>query len=434
MDINKIEKIKVAFYTLGCKVNQYETNLMKESCINNNYEIVDFNDIADIYIVNSCSVTNLATRKTRNILAKCKRKNENCITVLVGCYAEELVYSNNQDKVVCDYIFGNEEKKNIIQLLKEKTRVNVCNIEDVDKYVQTDILKTGVNIRESVKIEDGCNNFCSYCIIPYLRGRIRSRNINDILSEVESLTNNGVLEIIIVGIEIASYGKDLDEDITLIDVIEKINSIKKVKRIRLGSIEPRFLTDENIERLSKIDKLCNYFHISVQSLDNNVLSRMNRKYTNDYVLNAITKLRDKFINCAITCDLIVGFINESIPEFNTTVEYIKKIKFSNMNVFKFSKRKYTKAYNMDTTVTDLDKDNRSKEIIKLGNTLSTEFMSKFLGKKEFVLFEEFKDGYLYGYTTNYIKVKVKGSNNLWKKVVEVELISLEKDLILGILV
>ena len=429
--------MKIAFYTLGCKVNQYETDLMTLEFKKAGFDIVDFSDKADIYVVNSCSVTNLSTRKTRQQLSKAKRQGG--IVVLVGCYAEEVKQDTRLSNV--DLVLGNEEKKDIVNYVKdylnnyEKEKSNVqykiADISKVKRYVQKDILDKGINIRESVKIEDGCNNFCTYCIIPYLRGRVRSRNIDDIEKEVKELVKNGTYEIVLVGIEIASYGKDLDNKLNLVDVIEKISKIDGLKRIRLSSIEPRILTDENIIRMSKIKKLCPHFHISVQSLNNNVLKNMNRKYTKEFLLDRINTLRKYFDDPAITCDIIVGFPKESDEDFLETLNTAKQIGFYEIHVFRYSKRKYTLARDFDGQIDGNIKNERSRKLLALANDLKMNYMKKYLGKKVDVLFELYKDGYLYGYTSNYIKVKVKGDKILWGSLQEVELDSIEEELILG---
>lgn len=313
------------------------------------------------------------------------------------------------------------------------TKVNyvIGDISKKKKYIQEEKLERGINIRESIKIEDGCNNFCSYCIIPFLRGRVRSRNINDIIEEITDISKNGVKEVVLVGIEIASYGKDLDDNINLVDVVEKISMIKGIERIRLGSLEPRVLTDENIVRLSKIKKLCPHFHISVQNLDDNVLKRMNRHYNFEFLFSRVEMLRKYFNNPAITCDIIVGFPGETEEEFNNTIERVKKIGFYEIHVFKYSKRKWTVAAKMKDQVDGNIANFRSEKLIELGNKLKLSYINKYLGNTKNVLFESYKDGYLYGYTDNYIRVKVKGDEKLWGKLLPVELSLVEKDLILG---
>lgn len=428
--------MKVAFYTLGCKVNQYETDFMQKKFADEGFSIVDFNEKSDIYVVNSCSVTNLSTRKTRQALSKAKRHGG--IVILAGCYAQEINDDRKLENV--DIIIGNEEKQDIVNivkdyLLKQNKKQNVLykisDIGKIKKYTQKGGLEKGINIRESVKIEDGCNNFCSYCIIPYVRGRVRSRKLDDIISEVKSLVKSGVGEVVLVGIEIASYGKDLDTDISLIDVIEKINKVEGLKRIRLGSIEPRVLTDEAITRLSKIDKLCPHFHISVQSLDNNVLKRMNRKYTREDIFNITDKLRKNIKDVAFTCDIIVGFPGETDEEFENTIEGIKRVGFYEVHTFKYSKRKWTKAAKMENQIDGNIANMRSEKVITLANILKNDYMKKYLGKKMDVLFEVYEDGFLYGYTSNYIKVKVRGDKSKWGCQLKTELDLIKDDMILG---
>lgn len=436
--------MKVAFYTLGCKVNQYETDIMIKEFMDKGYEVVKFTEKANIYVINSCSVTNMSTRKTRQYLSRAK--NMGGIVVLVGCYAEVVKEESNTKNV--DLVLGNEEKKEVVKYVEKyleennikfsdskiennKAKYVIGDISKVKKYIQKEKLEKGINIRESIKIEDGCNNFCSYCIIPYLRGRVRSRSLEDIKDEVTSLVKNGVREVVLVGIEIASYGKDLDKNIGLVDVVETISKIDGLNRVRLGSLEPRILTDDNITRLSKIDKLCPHFHISVQSIDNDVLSRMNRHYTREFLFDRVSMLKKYFTNPAITCDIIVGFPGETDEEFSNTIDGVKKIEFYELHVFKYSKRKWTRAAKMENQVDGNISAKRSEELISIGNELKDKYMNEYLGKTLDVLFESYDNGYLYGYTPNYIKVKVKGDESLWGKQVPVKLYSKEEELMLG---
>lgn len=436
--------MKVAFYTLGCKVNQYETDIMIKEFMDKGYEVVKFTEKANIYVINSCSVTNMSTRKTRQYLSRAK--NMGGIVVLVGCYAESIKEEDGIKNV--DLVLGNEEKKEVVKYVEKyleennikfsdskiennKAKYVIGDISKVKKYIQKEKLEKGINIRESIKIEDGCNNFCSYCIIPYLRGRVRSRSLEDIKDEVTSLVKNGVREVVLVGIEIASYGKDLDKNIGLVDVVETISKIDGLNRVRLGSLEPRILTDDNITRLSKIDKLCPHFHISVQSIDNGVLSRMNRHYTREILFDRVSMLKKYFTNPAITCDIIVGFPGETDEEFSNTIDGVKKIEFYELHVFKYSKRKWTRAAKMENQVDGNISAKRSEELISIGNELKDKYMNEYLGKTLDVLFESYDNGYLYGYTPNYIKVKVKGDESLWGKQVPVTLYSKEEELMLG---
>ena len=423
--------MKVAFYTLGCKVNQYETDLMMKQFEEKGHKIVNFSDTADVYVVNSCSVTNLATRKTRQILSRAKSKHG--IVVLCGCYAEEIkdLKDHQEELKNVDIVLGNEEKKDIVSYIEKyvsyhKKVYKISDISKVTKYVQKSMLEKGINVRESVKIEDGCNNFCTYCIIPYLRGRVRSRKLEDIKEEVKNLVSNGVKEVVLVGIEIASYGKDLDNNLNLIDVVEQVSKIEGLERVRLGSLEPRILTDENIIRLSKIDKLCNHFHLSVQSLDDDVLKKMNRKYDVNFLFSRVEMLRKYFNNPGITCDIIVGFPSETEDSFLNTYNNAKKIGFSDMHVFKYSKRKYTRAANFDLQVDGNVKNLRSEKLIELGKVMTNNYLKNYLGKRVLVLFDTYKNGMLEGYTSNYIKVKLRGDKKLWQKTLEVELCSIEK--------
>lgn len=436
--------MKVAFYTLGCKVNQYETDIMIKEFMDKGYEVVKFTEKANIYVINSCSVTNMSTRKTRQYLSRAK--NMGGIVVLVGCYAESIKEEDSIKNV--DLVLGNEEKKEVVKYVEKYLDENnikfsdskignnnvkyvIGDISKVKKYIQKEKLEKGINIRESIKIEDGCNNFCSYCIIPYLRGRVRSRSLEDIKDEVTTLVKNGVREVVLVGIEIASYGKDLDENIDLVDVVETISKIDGLNRVRLGSLEPRILTDDNITRLSKINKLCPHFHISVQSIDNGVLSRMNRHYTREFLFDRVSMLKKYFLHPAITCDIIVGFPGETDEEFSNTIDGVKKIGFYELHVFKYSKRKWTRAAKMENQVDGNISAKRSEELISIGNELKGKYMNEYLGKTLDVLFESYDNGYLYGYTPNYIKVKVKGDESLWGKQVPVKLYSKEEELMLG---
>jgi threonylcarbamoyladenosine tRNA methylthiotransferase MtaB len=404
---------------------------MIKECSDAGFEIVDFDELSDFYIVNSCSVTNLSTRKTRQYLSKAKKNGG--IVILVGCYAQEI--KDKDDIKNVDIILGNEEKKEIVKYLTEykvnNRLIDISDIGQVKKYIQKYRLDKAINVRESVKIEDGCNNFCSYCIIPYVRGRVRSRDLNEIIDEVKELVSSGVGEIVLVGIEIASYGKDLGQKISLIDVIEAVSKVDGLKRIRLGSIEPRILTDDTIDRMSKIGKLCPHFHISVQSLDNEVLKRMNRKYTREYVISTVERIRKVIPNASFTCDVIVGFPGETDEEFSNTLAGVNEIKFYEIHVFKYSKRKWTKAEKMENQVDGNVSNDRSEKLIKRAAELKNEYMSKYIGKELPVLFESYLDGYLYGYTPNYIKVKVRGDEKLWGCQLKTELVSIEKDLILG---
>ena len=422
--------MKIAFFTLGCKVNQYETDLMMKSFVDAGYTIVDFKEKADIYVINSCSVTNLSTRKTRQYLSRAKSKGG--IVVLAGCYAQEISKDEKLQNV--DIIIGNQEKNDVVSVVdkfvKENNKKLVYKVSEIGKqkrYIQEDSLSSGRQIRESIKIEDGCDNFCTYCIIPYVRGRIRSRDLNDIISEISLLVNSGVGEVVLVGIEIASYGKDLEESVTLVDVIEKVSQIPNLKRIRLGSLEPRVLNEDNLKRMAKIDKLCPHFHISVQSLDNDVLKRMNRHYTRETVFEIVDNIKKYFESPAFTCDIIVGFPGETDEEFNNTIEGAKKIGFYEVHAFKYSKRKWTVAAKMENQVDGNIAQQRSETLISFANEMKIEYMNSFIGKEMKVLIEEQNGNIAQGYTPNYIMVKVKTDKTLIGKEIVVKLDSINND-------
>lgn len=430
--------MKIAFLTLGCKVNKYETDLLKEKAEAAGYLIVDFNSLADIYCINSCSVTNMSDRKTRQMVSKARKQNEDAIIAAIGCSVE----SEKESITGADIILGNSNKRELIDVLKlyinNKGKVNLklkSSIEDISKVKKydEDELNKGYDIREAIKIEDGCNNFCSYCIIPYLRGRIRSRNIDSVVKEVKRLCANGVKEIILVGIEVASYGKDL-EDVNLFNLLSELEEISQLERIRLSSLEPRFLTAEHISKLSKYKKLCPHFHISMQSGNNEVLKRMNRKYTKEELISVCKNLKQNFEEVYLAADLIVGFPGETNEEFKDTIKTIYEMGLSEIHVFRYSKRKYTLASKMDGQVDGNIKKERSQKILEISSELKKEYLNKFIERKVRVLFENESNGYLEGITKNYIKVKVKGESNLCGTIQDVVITSLEKENMIGILI
>jgi len=428
--------MKVAFLTLGCKVNKYETDLLKEKFEMAGHFVVDFNTKADMYCINSCSVTNMSDRKTRQMLSKARKQNPNAIVAVIGCSAQS---SESADEFSqADIVLGNDEKMDLLEVVqkfeKEKgiKKIGLQDISKVKRYRNVGSLNKGYDLREQVKIEDGCNNFCSYCIIPYIRGRVRSRDLDSIKKEAINLVNNGVKEIVLVGIEVASYGKDL-ENIDLFDVIDILENIDGLQRIRLSSIEPRFLTSENIVRLAKYKKLCAHFHISMQSGNTDVLKRMNRKYAKEDLIRVCNDLNNNFDDPYIAADVIVGFPKETDMEFLDTIDTIKQMKLCEVHVFKYSKRKYTLASKMDGQIDGTVKKQRSNEILKLSKELNNSFLNKYLGKNVKVLFENYTDGNLTGYTSNYIKVKTKGEKKLCGTIQDVVITSLEKGIVQGVL-
>ena len=423
--------MKVAFYTLGCKVNQYETDLLKDIFEKNGYTIVDFANKADIYIINTCSVTNMSDRKSRQMINFAKKRNKDSVVCVMGCYAQAIKDKINEYENI-DIAIGNEEKEKVYEIvtncLKEKKKkyIKISDINKVKKYYQKGMLDRAYDVRESVKIEDGCNNFCSYCIIPYVRGRIRSRSLEDIVKEVELLAKDNVKEVVLVGIEIASYGKDLTE-YSLIDVIEEVSKIDGIERIRLGSIEPRWITKENIERMKKVDKLCKHFHLSLQSGSTTVLKRMNRKYTTEEFLERVQMLKEAFKDdLALTTDIIVGFPGETDEEFNKTLKFVETVGFKEIHVFKYSKRDGTVAAKMEGQIDGNIKHERSQKLIELSSRLTKEYNQKYIGKKVKVLVEKISDSNIEGYTDTYIKVKKRVDEN-WLKTGEILELTLEEE-------
>ena len=414
---------KVAFVTLGCKVNQYESNAMAQKFIDKNYKICDIEDSPDIIIVNTCTVTNIADRKSRQLLRKVKEENPNSVVVACGCYVQ--VAKDKIDEIEeIDISIGNSEKKDIVQIVEnyiyQKEKIN--NIFDINK--EKDFSEMGAvtyteKTRATIKIQDGCNNFCTYCLIPYARGRVRSRKKENIIKEVEEVAQKGIQEIVITGIHIASYGLDFSENYKMIDLLEDLNKIDGIKRIRLGSLEPSLITEEFTQRLSKLEKICNHFHLSLQSGCDETLKRMNRKYTTKEFTEVAKRLRSYFKDANLTTDIIVGFPGETNEEFTKTYEFLKEIKFYKMHVFKYSPREGTPASKMPNQVDGKTKEERSQKLIELSDKNQEEYNKKYFSEPQEVLFEEQKDGIWTGYTTNYVKVSYKSNENLENKIVKI---------------
>ena len=424
---------KVAFCSLGCKVNQYETNAMAQKFIEHGYEVVEFDEYADVYIVNTCTVTNVADRKSRQMLRRAKEINKDATLVACGCYAQ--VAKDELKKIPeIDLIIGNNEKNDIIQIVEN--HISQKGAEDLvsDVMYKLDYVELGTTTytektRAVIKVQDGCDRFCSYCLIPYARGHIRSRKIENVIEEIKKVVEEGINEVVITGIHIASYGRDFKgENIGLIDLLEEINKIQGLHRIRLGSIEPTIITDEFVERLSKLDKICDHFHLSLQSGCTETLKRMNRRYTTEEFKAVTKRLRAKFPNAALTTDIIVGFPGETDEEFNTTYEFLKEIAFYKMHIFKYSQRKGTKAAVMPNQVDGKIKEERSKKLIELSNENEYNYNEKYIGKQVEVLFEEREGEYLKGHTTNYIVVKHKtDKNDLINKIAKVTVSEAKQD-------
>ena len=433
-------KKTVSFYTLGCKVNQYETNAMEQQFIKNNYKIVENTQKADIYVINTCTVTNMAERKSRQMLRRVKEINPSAVLVVCGCYAQ--VAKNELEQIPeIDIILGINEKNEIVQIVEnymekmaeQDKRSQEAEIDDVSKQKEFldfgDVTYTEKN-RAVVKVQDGCNMFCSYCIIPYARGRIRSRKIESVVSEIEKIAKEEIKEVVITGIHVASYGKDFDNEntskkIRLIDLLEAINKIDGIDRIRLSSLEPTIVDEEFATRLSKLDKICDHFHLSLQSGCDETLKRMNRKYTTQIYRDAVATLRKYYPKASFTTDVIVGFPGETDEEFAKTYEFLKEIDFYRLHVFKYSPRRGTVAEKMPNQIDGNEKEERSNKLIELSNSTENKHNQSYIGKTVKVLFEEFEDGFFKGHTTNYMMVKVAGeeeqSDKFVNKILDVKI-------------
>lgn len=401
---------KVAFCTLGCKVNQYETNAMEQKFIQAGYEIVGFTEIADIYVINTCTVTNISDKKSRQMIRKAKQLNGNAIVVAVGCYVQTAKEQLENIKEL-DLILGNNEKKDIVKYIekyrKGEKQIKYNDVLHQDEYDEYGFVTHIEQTRAIVKVQDGCDRFCSYCAIPYARGKVRSRKIENIVAEITKLAEEGIKEVVITGIHIASYGKDLKEDIGLIDVLEKINEINGIQRIRLGSLEPMLINESFLKRLAKLEKICHHFHLSLQSGCDETLKRMNRRYTTEEFRNVIRLLRNTYDDVILTTDIIVGFPGETENEFERTYEFLKEINFYKMHVFKYSRRDGTKAATMPNQIAPNIQEERSKKLIILSNKNQQIYNESYVGKTVQVLFEEASKGYIKGHTQNYLVVNIK---------------------------
>ncbi len=416
---------KAALHNLGCKVNAYETEAMQKLLEDAGYEIVPFAEKADVYVVNTCSVTNMADRKSRQMLHKAKKNNPDSIVVATGCYVQTSEKEVLDDLAV-DIVIGNNRKHELVGLiddfLKNSTDDLVDDINDgKHEFEELFIDQTAEHTRAFIKVQDGCNQFCSYCIIPYARGRVRSRKFDNVIAEVNRLAANGFKEIVLTGIHLSSYGVDFEENIRLLDLIKAVNEVDGIERIRLGSLEPKIVTEEFASELSKLKKICPHFHLSLQSGCDATLKRMNRKYTADEYERGCKLLRKYFEHPAITTDVIVGFPGESDEEFEQTKEYLKKIHFYEMHIFKYSKRKGTRAAVMSDQVPEQTKTKRSEELIAAGHKMSVEFRDYYIGRSEDVLFEEKamigEKEYFVGYTKEYVKVAKDTDENLENTIV-----------------
>ena len=441
---------KAAFHNLGCKVNTYELDVMEQILKNHGYEIVPFEEAADVYVINTCSVTNIADRKSRQMIHRAKKNNPEAVVVAVGCYVQTAGEDALADECA-DLCIGNNKKGEIGELLekfladRENENYAVPDISAEKEYEELFLTETADHVRAYIKIQDGCNQFCSYCIIPHARGRVRSRRAENIIKEIRELAEKGYREFVLTGIHISSYGTDfvyretkanLFHEESLLCLIGKIAEIPGVDRIRLGSLEPRIISEEFAERLSKIRKLCPHFHLSLQSGCDETLKRMNRKYTTEEFLEKVELLRKSFVHPAITTDVICGFPGEDEAEFEQTKAFLEKVRFFEMHIFKYSKRKNTPAAVMPGQLTEAEKGIRSDELLEMERRHSNEFRSFYLGKDVPVLMEEKKringEEYFVGHTPEYVKVAVRGEEDWQNRIVNVRCEKLlGKDYVLG---
>lgn len=422
---------KVALHNLGCKVNAYETEAMQQLLEKAGYEIVPFTERADIYIINTCSVTNIADRKSRQMLHRAKKENPDSIVVAAGCYVQTSEKQASEDEAI-DIIIGNNRKNELVDIIesyqKEKeaqsndelasvipVKEHIKNINLAgEAYEEMSLEKTAEHTRAFLKVQDGCNQFCSYCIIPYARGRVRSRKIEDVVTEVLTLAANGCHEVVLTGIHLSSYGVDHEDN--LLHLIQEISQIDGIERIRLGSLEPNIITEEFVQAISQIPKLCPHFHLSLQSGCDATLQRMNRKYDTASYEEKCRIIRKYYEHAAITTDVIVGFPGETDEEFEQTKEFLSRIHFYEMHIFKYSKRKGTKAAVMPNQVPEELKAKRSAVLLAMAQEMSEEFRNYYLGKEVQALLEEEMDyngeKYYTGYTKEYVKIAVKTSKSM----------------------
>lgn len=416
---------KAALHNLGCKVNAYETEAMQHLLEEAGYEIVPFTQKADVYVINTCSVTNMADRKSRQMLHKAKKNNPDSIVVAAGCYVQTSEKEVLNDLSV-DIVIGNDRKHDLVRLLEEYSLDSVNDtVDDINDgkhdFEELFIDQSKEHTRAFIKVQDGCNQFCSYCIIPYARGRVRSRRFENVIAEVERLAANGFKEVVLTGIHLSSYGVDFEEATGLLELIQAVNAVKGIERIRLGSLEPKIVTEHFASELSKLDKICPHFHLSLQSGCDATLKRMNRKYTTKEYERGCELLRKYFVHPAITTDVIVGFPGETEEEFEQTKAYLEHIHFYEMHIFKYSKRKGTRAAVMPDQIDEQIKAARSEKLIALGHDMSKEFRKFYIGKNEEVLFEEKAvigdKEYFVGYTKEYVKVAKETAENLENQIV-----------------
>ena len=420
---------RAALHNLGCKVNAYEMEAMQQLLEENGYEIVPFKEGADVYIINTCTVTNMADRKSRQMLHRAKKMNPDAIVVAAGCYVQAKEASGEIDESI-DIVIGNNKKKDLIQILdgfyekKQGQNKAVIDINHTHEYEEMHLNKTAEHTRAYIKVQDGCNQFCTYCIIPFARGRVRSRAKEDVVREVTELAANGYQEVVLTGIHLSSYGVDLENE-NLLSLILAVNEIEGIKRIRLGSLEPRIITEDFVKTISGLEKMCPHFHLSLQSGCDETLRRMNRRYTSEEYYEKCMLLRKYFAHPALTTDVIVGFPGETEEEFEKSKAFIDKVDFYETHIFKYSKREGTKAAVMDNQIPEQIKTARSNELLELGQKKRIKYEEQFVGTTVEVLMEEQikidGENYQVGHTKEYVKVALKTEANLQNKLVDIQI-------------
>ncbi len=422
-------KKKAALHNLGCKVNAYETEAMQELLEQNGYEIVPFKEGADVYIINTCTVTNVADRKSRQMLHKARKMNPDAIVVATGCY----VQARGEDIDPCvDIVVGNNKKKDLIAILDEyyaegqkvhEVQKELLDINHEKEYEEMQVTHTAEHTRAYIKVQDGCNQFCSYCIIPYARGRVRSRNLENVLEEVQALAAAGYKEVVLTGIHLSSYGIDTGD--SLLELIQRVHEIEGIQRIRLGSLEPRIITEEFASGIAALPKMCPHFHLSLQSGCNATLKRMNRRYSAEEYMEKCDLLRKYFQNPALTTDVIVGFPGETEEEFAESMDFVDRVNFYETHIFKYSRRAGTKAAVMPDQIPEEIKTERSAKLIELGHRKQSAYEEKLLGTIQEVLMEEAietDDGiYQVGHTKEYVKIGLKSEANLSNQLINVKI-------------
>lgn len=417
---------KAALHNLGCKVNAYETEAMQELLEDSGYEIVPFHEKADIYIINTCTVTNMADRKSRQMLHRARKMNPDAIVAACGCYVQE----KPEEVADCvDIVIGNNRKKEIVHILeeyekgREGIRKDLVDIGHTREYEDLHLSRTAEHTRAYIKVQDGCNQFCSYCIIPYARGRVRSRSMESVREEVETLAGNGYQEVVLTGIHLSSYGIDTGTD--LLSLIRTVHEVAGIKRIRLGSLEPRIITEEFAEAIAGLPKMCPHFHLSLQSGCTETLKRMNRRYTAEEYYEKCELLRKYFRNPALTTDVIVGFPGETEEEFKASRDFIDKVDFYETHVFKYSRREGTKAAAMPDQVPEEEKTRRSNILLDLSRKKQAAYEQRLLGTTQEVLIEEEirRNGEIYqvGHTREYVKIGIRTEKKLANRLVQIEI-------------